>query len=87
MTGKTAQPRRPKGTAYRKLAISVPSFLAEEVAGQVYARRTPSVSAFISKAVEEKLERDLLQEALDEVWRARPMTRKERAWADRTLEA
>jgi hypothetical protein len=72
---------------YRKLAISVPGVLAEEVAGEVYARRAPSVSAFISKAIEEKLERDLLQQALDEVWCERPMTRKEGAWADKLLGA
>ncbi len=49
------------------------------------ARQAPSVSAFISQAVEEKIERDRLQEALDEVWREAPMTEEERAWADRIL--
>ena len=73
------------GTTYRKLAISVPSVLAQAVVGEVRARRAPSVSAFVSKAVEEKLERDRLQEALDEVWRDKPMTEKERQWADSLL--
>lgn len=44
-------------------------------------------AAFISDAVEEKLDRDRLQEVLDETWRERPMTEKERAWADRILKA
>jgi metal-responsive CopG/Arc/MetJ family transcriptional regulator len=79
--------RRPQVSNYRKLAVSVPTRLVEAVEGEVQARHAASVSAFISDAVEEKLERDRLQEALDEVWAKRPMTRKERAWADKILQA
>jgi hypothetical protein len=34
---------------------------------------------------QEKFQHDRLHEALDEVWRARPMTAKGRAWAKRIL--
>jgi metal-responsive CopG/Arc/MetJ family transcriptional regulator len=77
--------RRRSAASYRKLAITVPSQLAVAVEKEVRARHAPSVSAFISDAVEEKLERDRLQEALDEVWGERPMTTEERAWADKIL--
>jgi metal-responsive CopG/Arc/MetJ family transcriptional regulator len=77
--------RRAAGVTYRKLAISLPGDLAAAIEAEVRARQAPSVSAFISQAVEEKIERDRLQEALDEVWREAPMTEEERAWADRIL--
>jgi hypothetical protein len=77
--------RRRAATSFRKLAVSVPTELVKAVADEVRARRTQSVSAFISDAVEEKLERDQLQEALDEVWREKPMTQRERVWADKIL--
>jgi hypothetical protein len=77
--------RRRAAAAYRKVAVSVPAELIEAVEGEVRAKHAPSVSAFISDAVEEKLERDRLQEALDEVWKERPMTAREREWADAIL--
>jgi hypothetical protein len=77
--------RRRSARSYHKLAISMPEELIKAVESEVRADHAPSVSAFISDAVEEKLERDLLQEALDEVWRDKPMTAKERAWADKIL--
>ena len=86
MTSKRAPRRRSAGPTCRKLAISVPEPLAKAVAGEVRAHRASSVSAFIAKAVEEKLERDRLQEALDEVWCNQPMTEEERQWADRMLQ-
>lgn len=86
MTTKRIQ-RRPSVSNYRKLAVSVPRKLVEAVEREVQARHAASVSAFISEAVEEKLERDRLQEALDEVWAKAPMTKKERAWADKILRA
>jgi metal-responsive CopG/Arc/MetJ family transcriptional regulator len=78
--------RRRSASSYRKLAVSVPAELVEAVEEEVRARHAPSVSAFISDALEQKLERDRLQEALDEVWREKPMTRRERAWADKILQ-
>jgi len=55
------------------------------VEDEVRARHAASVSAFISDALEEKLERDRLQELLDETWNEKPMTKKEREWADKIL--
>lgn len=78
--------RRHSASSYRKLAVSVPTELVAAVEGEVRARHAASVSAFISEAVEEKLERDRLQEALDEIWQERPMTKQERAWADKILQ-
>jgi Arc/MetJ-type ribon-helix-helix transcriptional regulator len=78
--------RRRSASSYRKLAVSVPTELVEAVEEEVRARHAPSVSAFISDALEQKLERDRLQEALDEVWREKPMTERERAWADKILQ-
>ncbi len=77
--------RRRSASSYRKLAVSVPTELVEAVVEEVRARRAPSVSAFISEALEQKLERDRLQEVLDEVWLEKPMTKRERAWADKIL--
>jgi hypothetical protein len=79
--------RRRSASSYRKIAVSVPAELVQAVEAEVRARHAPSVSAFISTAVEEKLERDHLQELLDETWKKQPMTDKERAWADRLLGA
>jgi metal-responsive CopG/Arc/MetJ family transcriptional regulator len=86
MTAKQTR-RRPLVSNYRKLAVSVPRNLVEAVESEVQARHAASVSAFIAAAVEEKLERDQLQEALDEVWAKGSMTKKERAWADKILRA
>ena len=72
---------------YRKLAVSVPAKFVEAVESEVRARHAKSVSAFVSQALAEKLERDHLQEALDEVWAKKPMTKEERAWADKLLQA
>lgn len=79
--------RRRSASSYRKLAVSVPTELVRAVEDEVQAHHAASVSAFVSDAVEEKLERDRLQEALDEVWSVKPMTRKERQWADKILRA
>jgi hypothetical protein len=77
--------RRRSASSYRKLAISMPAALVDAVEVEVRVQHAASMSAFVSDAVEEKLERDRLQEALDEVWAAKPMTPKERAWADKIL--
>lgn len=82
----TGARRRRASRSYRKLAVSVPSDLVKAVVAEVRAHHASSVSAFISDALEEKLERDRLQEVLDEVWREKPMTAEERAWADRLLQ-
>ena len=68
---------------YEKVAITLPSHLLQ--AARAEAVRAPSLSAFIAEAVEEKLERDGLQQILDEIFAEHPMTDEERAWADRYL--
>lgn len=88
MTTKPAGARRRKtSSSYRKLAVSMPETLARAVEDEVHARHAASFSAFVSAAVEAKLERDRLQGLLDEAWSAKPMTPKERAWADKLLRA
>lgn len=69
---------------YEKFAIRLPSQLLQARA-DAEAVRTPSFSAFIAEAVEEKLERDGLQQILDEIFAEHPITDEERAWADRYL--
>lgn len=78
--------RRRTGSSYRKVAVSVPAELVAAVEDEMRARKAPSLSAYISEALEEKLERDRLQELLDEVWREKPMTDRERSWADKLLQ-
>jgi Arc/MetJ-type ribon-helix-helix transcriptional regulator len=85
MTGEPTRRRRSDVAPFRKIAVSIPSALLDAVEREVRANEAGSVSAFVSDAVAEKLERDLLQEALDDVWREKPMTEEERAWADRIL--
>ena len=87
MTAKSPTQRRTAKSAYRKLTVSMPGRVLSAVEEQVKERHAASVSAYISRAVEETLERDCLQAALDEVWRDAPMTEKERAWADKILRA
>src|SRR5438105_1423138 len=73
--------RRRSSESFRKLAVSMPTKLAKALEREVRKRNAPSVSALVSDAVEEKLERDLLQGALDEVWRRvdqRPRGRHQR---------
>ncbi len=77
--------RRRSAPSYTKLAVSVPSELLDAMKGEMRARNAASVSAYISEAVEEKLERDRLQDMLNLVWREKPMTVKERRWADKIL--
>jgi hypothetical protein len=69
------------------LVVTVLRELIQAVEDEVRAQRALSVSAFVSDAIEEKLERDRLQDLLDQTWRKRSMTSKERAWADRILRA
>jgi len=71
----------------RKVALSLSTESLEAIEREVRARRVPSVSAFVSQAIEEKLAHGPLQRLLDEVWREKPMTDQERRWADRILRA
>ena len=81
-----AQDRRTdEDSGYEKLAITLPRRVARAAREEARVRRASSLSAFIAEALEEKLERDRLQEVLDEVFREHPMTKAERAWADDLL--
>jgi len=80
MEGKVI-PESPKtpakgGRAHEKLAITLPTALA-----QAKARHARSLSAFIAEAVEEKIEKDDLDRVLDEIFADEPMTEAERDWA------
>jgi len=72
--------------AYEKLAITLPRDLAEAARGEVQTGHAPSLSAFIAEAIAEKLERDRLQEVLDQMTAEYgPLPPEELAWADRVL--
>jgi hypothetical protein len=84
MTGPTKR-RSARGSGYEKVAISLPRETAQRARAEAQARGEPSLSAFITAAVEEKLERDDLRAVLEEIFRDAPMTDAERARADRAL--
>ncbi len=86
MTVETKRPRGARGPGYEKLAISLPRELAEAVRAEAERVGAPSLSAFIAQVLREKVERDPLQEVLDEMFREQPMTDEEREWADRILD-
>ena len=77
--------RSARGSGYEKVAISLPRETAQRARAEAQARGEPSLSAFITAAVEEKLARDDLRGVLDEIFRDEPMTDEERARADRAL--
>lgn len=51
------------------------------------ARRdgAPSLSASIAEILSDSVERQTLDEILDEIFQVNPLTEEERAWADRVL--
>ena len=55
------------GSRREKIAITLPAKVAAAVRDEVKAKHAPSVSAFITRAVEDKLETDRLQAVLDEM--------------------
>jgi hypothetical protein len=77
--------RAARGSGYEKVAISLPRDTAQRARAEAQARGEPSLSAFVTAAVEEKLERDDLRAVLEEVFRGEPMSDEERTWADRAL--
>jgi predicted subunit of tRNA(5-methylaminomethyl-2-thiouridylate) methyltransferase len=77
--------RAARGSGYEKVAISLPRETARRARAEAVARGAPSLSAFITAAVEETLERDDLRAVLDGIFRDAPMSEEERAWADRAL--
>ncbi len=72
----------------RKITVSVDERQAEEIRGLVASGRAASVSAFVRRAVGTALRdaaewTEMIEEALRQT--GGPLTRKERAWADRLL--
>lgn len=73
------------GQRYEKVAITLPSQLLRNARREAEESHAPSLSAFIARAVQEKLATDELQQVLDEIFAEHPMTDEERAWADQYL--
>jgi hypothetical protein len=74
-------------TATAKLAISLPAPLAERARRAVRRGEAASLSAYVAKALEQKVRNDDLAAMLDEMLAETggPMTAAERQWADREL--
>ena len=74
-------------TTYTKLAVSMPSRVAEGARRAVRKGRAASLSAYVAEAVQEKLAQDdlasLLAEMLEET--GGPLTASERRAAERAL--
>lgn len=77
--------RRARGSSYDKLAISMPHRTVERAREQVKARGVPSLSAYITEVVEKDLAERTYDDILEEVFREKPMTDEERAWAERII--
>jgi Arc/MetJ-type ribon-helix-helix transcriptional regulator len=75
------------GMTALKIAVSLPEPLVAHVRKQVRRGRAASVSAYVADALKQKAESDELATMLEEALSASggPMTRTERAWADRAL--
>lgn len=69
-----------------KIAVTLPKQLLARARGDIWAREAASLGALVPQALEEKLERDRLQEVLDEMAaQYGPLKPEEMAWADRVL--
>lgn len=70
----------------RKIAVSVPEDLVAEAEEAVAAGRAPSVSAYVSAAMQEKTRNDRLIDVLDEMDRELgPPGKRAEAWARQVL--
>jgi Arc/MetJ-type ribon-helix-helix transcriptional regulator len=74
-------------TAYQKIAISLPSRVAENARRAVREGRAPSLSAYVADALEQKSSRDDLIVMLDEMLEETggPATPAEQRWVDYAL--
>jgi len=78
--------RRRRESRRAKVAVTLPSSLLARARGRVAMHEAASLSALVSQALEEKLERDRLQEVLDQMDQEYgAATPEEIAWADRIL--
>jgi len=67
--------------------VTLPSPQLARARERVGTRAAPSLSALVTQALEEKLERDRLQEVLDQMAAEYgPLSPEDLAWADRLLE-
>jgi hypothetical protein len=67
--------------------VSLPAQLLARARDRVRAQEAPSLSALVALALEEKLERDRLQELLDQMSAEHgPLTPEQLAWADQLLD-
>jgi hypothetical protein len=71
--------------AHEKLAVSLPTELAEAVRAEARARNSPSISAFVAEALAEKIEKDQLQAVLDDILSDRPPTEEDERWVNEAL--
>jgi hypothetical protein len=79
--------KRGASTRRAKVAVTLPQPLLARAKERVRNREAPSLSALVTQALEEKLERDYLQEILDEMAAEYgPLAPEELAWVDRVLE-
>jgi len=74
-------------TSYQKLAVSLPSRVAERARRAVREGRAPSLSAYVAQALDEKITVDELASLLDAmlVETGGPLTVAEQRAADRAL--
>jgi Arc/MetJ-type ribon-helix-helix transcriptional regulator len=74
-------------TTSHKIAISLPSTLAERTRRAVRQGRASSVSAYVASALQDRIQRDELASLLDEMLAETggPLTAAERRAADRAL--
>ena len=78
---------RPARSRRAKVAVTLPNPLLARARERVRTRAVPSLSALVTQALEEKLERDRLQEVLDQMAAEYgPLTPEQLAWADHLLE-
>lgn len=78
------------GMATTKITVTLDEKQVEEIRALVAAGQAPNISAFLQHAVRLALSdaagwRELLDEAMNQT--GGPLTKKERAWADRILGA
>jgi Arc/MetJ-type ribon-helix-helix transcriptional regulator len=70
----------------RKITVSVPEDLADEIKEEVACGRADSVSALVCEAVKDRLQEDRLDEVLAELRREiGPPTREDREWVRSVL--
>lgn len=68
-----------------KVAVTLPAPVLALARERIEAGKAASLSALVTEALEEKLERDRLQGVLDEILAENPPTPEDLAWADRVL--